>query len=129
MINKNLLKKAGMVSVIAIVLDFFGHYFLSTPMEPFGYFFIKFIIFYVGIVIYLNWFRKMPVLFASIVIAGALGVYYNVLPSLYNFETIGIPLSEISFLGQKGILSGIYFGILHVGGLLIGFKYSDRLIK
>lgn len=129
MINKNLLTKAGIVAGIAILLDYFGHYFLSTPMEPLSYFLIKFLIFFVGVVIYLNWFKRTSVLLASIIIAGALGVYYNILPSLYNFEPIGIPLSEISFLGQKGILSGIYFGILHVGGLLIGFKYSNKLIK
>jgi len=120
--------KSLIISIFAVFLfDLPLHYFFSVPMETVGYFLIKFSLYFIFAFVFLLVFKKAKfyeVLGGGIVVALIWGAYYNLIPAFTNYSVVGIPLSEISFLGRGIFLTGSSFGIIHTLGFIIGFYVS-----
>jgi len=111
------------IGIIAIILDYLVHLTLTAPMETISYFLTKFVVFFIFSVIFLSIIRKLTILkivIGGIIVASIWGFYYNILPVLFDYTPYGIPLSELSFLGTGLILTGLFFGITHTLGFIIG---------
>ena len=129
-LSGKLLLASLLATFIAILFDFIIHYTLSSPMETFGYFFIKFTIYYIFATIFLILLKQtfLKIVIAGIVISSLFGIYYNLLPAI-GYTPFGISLKGLSVLGISSYLFvGLFFGIVHTLGFMLGI-YSTKLIK
>ncbi len=115
-------------------VDYFSHKFFSTPMENTAYFLIKLGLYFVFSLIFLygmNLKKKefIKVLIGGIIVASLFGLYYNVLPEIFNFYPLGIPLKGLSFLGMGELGTGAAFGIVHTLAFIVGYYSSKFILK
>lgn len=127
------IKKSLISSFIAVfIIDLIGHFLLSTPAETYSYFLAKFIFYFIFTLIFLAKIDKIRIknsIIGGLIIASIWGIYYNVLPVIFNYIPLGIPLSEISFLGMGILGSGIAFGLLHIIGFVGGMSAVKRFVR
>ena len=114
------------------VIDYFSHLFFSSPMETLGYFFIKFVFYFLFSLIFLYWLnlRKgefIKVLVGGIVITSIFGLYYNVFPNIFDYYPLGISLRGLSFLGMGVFGTGLAFGIVHTVAFVGGYYISKKI--
>jgi hypothetical protein len=131
---KNYLKIIINSILLAIIgvwgVDYIFHFLFSSPMETQAYFMAKMTLYLLGGVIFLSFFnlnkhRFLKVLSVGIVIASLWGIYYNILPILFDFYPFGIPLNGLSFLGMGILGTGLSFGIVHVAAFVCGYYLSQ----
>ncbi|MFA6257924.1 MAG: hypothetical protein WC671_02880 [Candidatus Paceibacterota bacterium] len=134
--KKNYLKivlDAIIISVLGVyVIDYFSHLLFSNPMETLPYFIVKFVLYLVFSIFFLSFidvskkeFRKVVI--GGIVVASIFGIYYNILPSIFDFYPAGISLSGLTFLGMGLFGTGLAFGIVHTLAFVGGY-YSTKII-
>lgn len=117
--------------VAVLIIDLPTHFFLTSPNETFSYFFTKFIVYYIYSSVFLNFFKLK---FLNIAIGGAIiatlwGIYYNILPLLFDYTPYGIALNGIAFLGITNyLITGLLFGLTHTIGFIAGV-YGVKLIE
>lgn len=123
------------ISIIGIfVIDYFSHLLFSNPMETTEYFLGKMTLYFVFSFIFLsifnlqkNEFRK--VLIAGIVVASMWGMYYNVLPAIFDYYPYGIALNGLTFLGMGLLGTGIAFGIVHTAAFVGGYYINRNIMS
>lgn len=121
------------ISAIGVfVVDYFSHLLFSNPMETTGYFFAKFALYLIFSILFLSIFnlqkRELPkVIEAGIVVASLWGMYYNILPIVFDYYPFGIALNGLSFLGMGLLGTGLAFGIVHTLAFIVGY-YVSRVI-
>jgi hypothetical protein len=103
-------------------------------METPAYFMAKMTLYLVGAVIFLSFFnlnkhQSFKVLTAGFIIASLWGIYYNVLPVLFDFYPFGIPLNGLSFLGMGILGTGLAFGLVHIAAFVVGYYLSQLIWK
>jgi hypothetical protein len=135
---KNYLKIIVNAILLAIIgvwgVDYIFHLFFSSPMETQAYFMAKMTLYLVGAVIFLSFFnlnkhQSFKVLTAGFIIASLWGIYYNVLPVLFDFYPFGIPLNGLSFLGMGILGTGLAFGLVHIAAFVVGYYLSQLIWK
>ena len=124
-----------LISAIGVfVIDYFSHLLFSNPMETTPYFFAKaaaYVIFSFLFLTFVNVKKKefVKVLIGGIIVASLWGVYYNVLPALFDLYPFGIALAGLTFLGMGIIGTGIAFGAVHTLAFLGGYYASKVILK
>ncbi len=115
-------------------VDYFSHKFFSNPMETIPYFLIKLGLYFVFSLIFLygmNLKKKefVKVLVGGIVVSSLFGIYYNVLPEIFNFYPLGIALKGITFLGMGELGTGVAFGTVHTLAFIVGYYASKFILR
>lgn len=126
------IKSFIIAAVGVLVIDYFFHLFFSNPMETPPYFMAKMTLYFVFSIIFLSIFNLdkrefFKVAIAGIVVASLWGIYYNILPSIFNYYPFGIPLAGLTFLGMGLLGTGLAFGTVHTLAFMGGY-YSARFI-
>mgnify|MGYP003394312482 CR=1 FL=1 len=136
--NKNYIKiliGSVLISVIGVlIIDYFSHLLFSNPMETPPYFMAKMTLYFVFSMIFLsiiNLTEKefLKVAIGGIVVSSMWGIYYNILPAIFDFYPFGIPLRGLTFLGMGIFGTGLAFGITHTLAFIGGYYASKRLLK
>jgi hypothetical protein len=128
-----ILLKSLIISVVGVlVIDYFFHLFFSNPMETPPYFMAKMTIYFIFSIFFLsifNFSRRefLKVSVAGVVVSSIWGIYYNILPVIFNFFPFGIPLRGLTFLGMGLFGTGLAFGTVHALAF-IGGHYSAKFI-
>ena len=123
------------ISIIGIfVIDYFSHLLFSNPMETTEYFLGKMTLYFVFSFIFLsfinlqkNEFKK--VLIAGVVVALLWGMYYNVLPEIFDYYPYGIALNGLTFLGMGLIGTGFAFGLVHTFAFIGGYYINRNIMS
>lgn len=122
-----------LISVIGVfVIDYFSHLLFSDPMETIPYFFAKMAAYFIFSIIFLSVMNLkknefLKVFIGGVIVASIWGIYYNILPQIFDFYPFGIALGGLSFLGMGIFGTGIAFGTVHVLAFIGGY-YISRLI-
>ncbi len=74
-----------------------------------------------------NEFVKVAV--AGIVVSSLWGMYYNILPSIFDYYPFGIPLAGLTFLGMGLLGTGLAFGTVHTLAFIGGYYSSKFILK
>lgn len=134
--KKNYIKivtSSVIISAVGIlVIDYFSHLLFSNPMETIPYFLAKMTLYFLFSVVFLsimdlNKREFIKVLIAGVVVASLWGIYYNILPSIFDYYPFGIPLAGLTFLGMGILGTGLAFGIVHTLAFIGGY-YSVKLV-
>ncbi len=124
-----------LISVIGVfVIDYFSHLLFSNPMETPPYFMAKSTLYFVFSIIFLSIFNLkakefVKVLAAGITVALMWGMYYNILPAVFNYYPFGIPLRGLTFLGMGLVGTGLAFGIVHTLAFIGGYYSAKHILK
>lgn len=124
-----------LISIIGVlVIDYSSHVLFSNPMETVPYFFAKLTLYFVCSIIFLLTFNPKrkeftKVLSVSIVVSLLWGIYYNILPLLFDFYPFGIPLRGLTFLGTGILGTGLAFGTVHTLAFIGGYYSAKAILK
>ena len=121
------------ISAIGVfVVDYFSHLLFSNPMETLPYFMAKSAVYFIFSIIFLSIFNLkerelVKVLVAGIAVSLLWGIYYNVLPSIFDYYPFGISLRGLTFLGMGLFGTGLAFGTVHALAFMGGY-YSAKIV-
>ncbi len=124
-----------LISIIGVfVIDYFSHLLFSNPMETMPYFLAKLTLYFVFSIIFLSVLnlkdRELVKVFVGGIIVSLLwGMYYNVLPALFDYYPFGIPLRGLTFLGMGFLGTGVTFGVVHTLAFIGGYYSSKFTLK
>lgn len=127
--------EALLTSIIGIfVIDYFSHLLFSNPMETMPYFIAKLTLYFIFSIIFLSIFNlkekeSVKVLVAGITVSLLWGMYYNILPAIFDYYPFGIPLRGLTFLGMALFGTGLAFGIVHSGAFVGGYYSAKSILK
>ena len=133
--KKNYLKigiKSIVIAVVGVfVIDYFSHLLFSSPMETPSYFLAKATAYFIFSFIFLSFLNLeknefVKVLIGGFVVASLWGVYYNILPLVFDFYPFGISLEGLRFLGMGFLGTGLAFGIVHILAFIGGYYSVKR---
>lgn len=123
--------KVGISALIIVVVgvfgvDYFSHLLFSNPMETVPYFLAKGVLYFVFSIAFLSFFELKNNSFsmaagAGIVVATLWGLYYNILPIVFDYYPFGIPLQGLTFLGMGLFGTGLAFGVVHTLAFIAGY--------
>ena len=124
-----------LISFIGVfVIDYFSHLLFSNPMETMPYFLAKMALYFLFSIIFLltlnlnkNEFIKVAV--GGIAVSLLWGMYYNILPAIFDYYPFGISLRGLTFLGMGLFGTGLAFGTVHTLAFIGGYYSSKFLIK
>lgn len=127
--------QAILITVIGVFgIDYFFHLFFSSPMETLPYFLAKATLYFVFSIAFLaifdlkkNEFIKVAV--GGIVVASSWGIYYNILPSIFDYYPFGIALRGLTFLGMGLFGTGVAFGTIHTLAFIAGYYLTRFIFK
>lgn len=123
-----------LISFIGVfVIDYFSHLFFSNPMETLPYFLAKMTLFFLFSILFLSIIKVhrkefLKVLIAGIVVSSLWGIYYNILPAIFDFYPFGIPLAGLTFLGMGIFGTGLAFGTVHTLAFIGGYYVSKWVL-
>ena len=123
------------ISILGVfVIDYFSHLLFSNPMETTGYFLGKLSLYFVFSIIFLSVMNLekrefIKVAVGGIIVASIWGMYYNVLPAIFDYYPTGIALNGLSFLGMGLLGTGIAFGIVHTLAFVGGYYINRSIIS
>ena len=132
--NKNYTKiiiRSVLISIIGVlVIDYFSHLLFSNPMEPLPYFMAKTSLYFVFSILFLSLLNLkekelLKIFIGGVVVSLMWGIYYNILPVIFNFSPFGIPVIGLTFLGMGLLGTGLAFGIVHTLAFMGGY-YSVK---
>ncbi len=129
-----ILIRSLLISIIGVfVIDYFSHLLFSNPMETPPYFMAKTTLYFVFSIIFLSIFSLgknefAKVLISGIVVSSLWGIYYNILPSIFDYYPFGIALGGLTFLGMGLLGTGFAFGTVHTLAFIGGY-YSSKFIS
>lgn len=100
-------------------------------METVPYFMAKSAIYFVFSIIFLSIFNLekrefLKVLIAGIAVSLLWGMYYNILPAIFDYYPFGISLRGLTFLGMGLFGTGLSFGTVHTLAFMGGY-YSAKI--
>lgn len=122
-----------LITLIGVfVIDYFSHLLFSNPMETFGYFAAKSVLYFIFAIVFLSFFNLAEKEFGKVLIGGisvALfwGAYYNVFPLIFDYYPFGIALNGLTFLGMGLLGTGLAFGAVHTLAFVGGY-YSSKFV-
>lgn len=125
--------KALLLSVVGVfVIDYFSHLFFSNPMETMPYFLAKLALYFVFSIVFLSFLNLQKKEFTKVLIGGIVvsllwGMYYNVLPLVFDYYPFGIALEGLTFLDMGLLGTGLAFGIVHTATFVGGYYFSRLL--
>lgn len=117
-----------------LVIDYFSHLWFSDPMETVPYFLAKMTLFFIFSILFLFTFDLKKHEFLKVAVAGLTvsiiwGIYYNILPVLFNFYPFGIPLAGLTFLGMGLLGTGLAFGTVHTVAFIGGYYGGKHILR
>jgi hypothetical protein len=124
-----------LISIIGVFgVDYFSHLFFSNPMETLPYFFAKMTMYFVFSLVFLATMdlkkkQFLKVLIGGIIVSSLWGIYYNVLPEIFEFYPFGIALKGLTFLGMGVFGTGLAFGTVHTIAFIVGYYIKNLIIK
>ena len=124
-----------LISFIGVfVIDYFSHLLFSNPMETMPYFLAKMALYFIFSIIFLltlnlnkNEFIKVAV--GGISVSLLWGMYYNILPAIFDYYPFGISLRGLTFLGMGLFGTGLAFGTVHTLAFIGGYYSSKFALK
>src|SRR3989344_2016261 len=124
-----------LISFIGVfVIDYFSHLLFSNPMETMPYFLAKMALYFLFSIIFLltlnlnkNEFIKVAV--GGISVSLLWGMYYNILPAIFDYYPFGISLRGLTFLGMGLFGTGLAFGTVHTLAFIGGYYSSKFALK
>ena len=124
-----------LISFIGVfVIDYFSHLLFSNPMETMPYFLAKMALYFIFSIIFLltlnlnkNEFIKVSV--GGISVSLLWGMYYNILPAIFDYYPFGISLRGLTFLGMGLFGTGLAFGTVHTLAFIGGYYSSKFALK
>ena len=124
-----------LISFIGVfVIDYFSHLLFSNPMETMPYFLAKMALYFLFSIIFLltlnlnkNEFIKVSV--GGISVSLLWGMYYNILPAIFDYYPFGISLRGLTFLGMGLFGTGLAFGTVHTLAFIGGYYSSKFALK
>ena len=124
-----------LISFIGVfVIDYFSHLLFSNPMETMPYFLAKMTLYFLFSIIFLltlnlnkNEFIKVAV--GGISVSLLWGMYYNILPAIFDYYPFGISLRGLTFLGMGLFGTGLAFGTVHTLAFIGGYYSSKFALK
>ena len=124
-----------LISFIGVfVIDYFSHLLFSNPMETMPYFLAKMTLYFLFSIIFLltlnlnkNEFIKVAV--GGISVSLLWGMYYNILPAIFDYYPFGISLRGLTFLGMGFFGTGLAFGTVHTLAFIGGYYSSKFALK
>jgi hypothetical protein len=126
---------ALLIAVIGVLgIDYVSHLLFSNPMETPAYFLAKMILYFLFSLLFLSFIAVekkefAKVLAGGVAVAALWGMYYNVLPLLFDYYPFGIPLAGLSFLGMGLLGTGIAFGAVHTLAFMGGYYAATRITR
>jgi len=130
-----ILIQSFLISFIGVfVIDYFSHLSFSVPMETIPYFIAKSVLYFIFSIAFLSYTDLTKKEFTKVLIGGVavsliFGTYYNILPAIFDFYPVGIPLHGLTFLGMGLFETGFAFGTVHTLAFIGGYYSSKFLIK
>ena len=124
-----------LISFIGVfVIDYFSHLLFSNTMETMPYFLAKMALYFIFSIIFLltlnlnkNEFIKVSV--GGISVSLLWGMYYNILPAIFDYYPFGISLRGLTFLGMGLFGTGLAFGTVHTLAFIGGYYSSKFALK
>ena len=124
-----------LISAIGVfAVDYFSHLLFSNPMETMPYFLAKMALYFLFSIIFLltlnlnkNEFIKVAV--GGISVSLLWGMYYNILPAIFDYYPFGISLRGLTFLGMGLFGTGLAFGTVHTLAFIGGYYSSKFALK
>jgi len=124
-----------LISAIGVfAVDYFSHLLFSNPMETMPYFLAKMALYFIFSIIFLltlnlnkNEFIKVAV--GGISVSLLWGMYYNILPAIFDYYPFGISLRGLTFLGMGLFGTGLAFGTVHTLAFIGGYYSSKFALK
>ena len=124
-----------LISAIGVfAVDYFSHLLFSNPMETMPYFLAKMALYFIFSIIFLltlnlnkNEFIKVSV--GGISVSLLWGMYYNILPAIFDYYPFGISLRGLTFLGMGLFGTGLAFGTVHTLAFIGGYYSSKFALK
>lgn len=119
-----------LISIVGVYgIDYFSHLLFSNPMETLPYFIAKFVLYLVFSILFLSFIdvskkEFIKVVIGGIIVASIFGIYYNILPLVFDFYPAGISLSGLTFLGMGLFGTGLAFGTVHTLAFMGGYYFS-----
>ncbi|HRZ33997.1 MAG TPA: hypothetical protein P5548_03825 [Candidatus Moranbacteria bacterium] len=126
--------RAIIISIVGVYgIDYFSHLLFSNPMETLPYFIVKFVLYLVFSILFISFIdvskkEFTKVIIGGIVVASIFGIYYNILPLMFDFYPAGISLSGLTFLGMELFGTGLAFGTVHTLAFVGGYYFSKFLV-
>lgn len=122
----------ALIGVLAV--DRTAHLLFSSPMENGAYFIAKMALYAIFSVVFLSAFNLkkkefLKVAIAGIVVASMWGIYYNILPFVFNYTPFGLPLRYLSFLGMGLFGTGVAFGVVHTLAFIAGYYLAVLIFR
>lgn len=120
-----------LIAIIGVfVVDYFSHLLFSNPMETLPYFMAKSALYFAFSVVFLSIFNLEKREFIKVLVAGISvsllwGMYYNILPAIFDYYPFGISLRGLTFLGMGLFGTGLAFGTVHTLAFMGGY-YSAK---
>lgn len=127
--------RSMLIAVIGVfVIDYFSHLLFSDPMETLSYFLAKMTFYIIFSFIFLSVFdlnknEFIKVLIGGVAISSLWGMYYNVLPLVFDYYPFGISLEGLSFLGMGILGTGLAFGAVHTLAFISGYYSSKKVFN
>lgn len=127
--------KSLFISIIGVfVIDYFSHLLFSNPMETMSYFMAKLTFYFIFSIISLSILNLKEKEFVKVLLAGIAvsllwGMYYNILPGIFDYYPFGIPLRGLTFLGMALFGTGLAFGIVHTCAFVGGYYSAKSILK
>ncbi len=124
-----------LISIIGVfVIDYFFHLLFSSPMETLPYFMAKTTVYFLFSIMFLSIFNLEKNEFIKVIIAGVIvsslwGMYYNILPSIFDYYPFGISLAGLTFLGMGLLGTGLAFGSIHALAFIGGYYSSKFMLE
>lgn len=124
-----------LISIIGVfVVDYFSHLLFSGPMETLPYFMAKSAVYFLFSIIFLSIFNLEKREFVKVLIAGISvsllwGMYYNILPAIFDYYPYGISLRGLTFLGMGLSGTGLAFGTVHTLAFISGYYSAKVALK
>ena len=124
-------KKAGIVALIAVGIDFIFHFFFTSPMESFQYFVVKaLVVFVVAFFMFKKSVDLKRALTFSTIFVIIFGVYYRLTEVVEGNGWLSrvpdIHLGTFSVTSADPLMAGLVWGLFHGSFFLIGWYISQR---
>ncbi len=131
---KTIIKSLTIAVIGVFVVDYFSHLLFSDPMETLPYFLAKMVLYFIFSIAFLSFLDRqnkefLKVSIGGIIVATLWGMYYNVLPPLFDYYPFGISLYGLTFLGMGLFGTGLAFGIVHTLAFISGYYSAKFLFK
>lgn len=133
MVDKRSLLLAGLIASGTVLLDYFGHLYLTSPMELPEYFVAKWFGAFLVSMLLVYFVRRIKIgsvnvthaVSGGVLFAVYAGLYYGYVAPWLNIPVLAAPYS-IEILGMTGSGNWWAWALLHFGAFYLAYRFVER---